>query len=219
MANYVYNTLTILGEEKDLEIFREFAETNKELLGTLGYSEDEVLEFDFRNFVSPKENIQRHVETWNANPSVRTEFSTVSNLEDYWYKETGHDWCIKNWGCKNNADEVSYQRNTNQIVYFFKTPWSAPDPVIKKASELFPELDFVFDFEEESYEFAGTMKFKKGELIENLEEKPLKVKCPHCDTERVRWEYEDVNDLMCWECGKEFGDDFEEDDDDVEVVK
>lgn len=60
--------------------------------------------------------------------------------ENNWY-----DWSIKNWGTKWNAFEPVIDGN----YVFFLTAWSFPEPVIRKLSEMFPDVYFVWEYADE----------------------------------------------------------------------
>lgn len=69
----------------------------------------------------------------------------LSCLEKYGYRDW-YDWAIANWGTKWNADArldviwISQSDDKAMCEIIFATAWSAPLPVIKKVSEMFPNL-------------------------------------------------------------------------------
>lgn len=69
----------------------------------------------------------------------------VSNVDNYgsphWY-----DWCNKNWGCKWNASDVTWDDTSVE----FYTPWDPPIPVLEELSrKLDKPFSFAFDQEGE----------------------------------------------------------------------
>lgn len=58
-----------------------------------------------------------------------------------------YTWQINNWGTKWNACETLFFNDGSGVV--FQTAWSFCYPVIKKLSELFPEVEFAFRYADE----------------------------------------------------------------------
>jgi hypothetical protein len=78
----------------------------------------------------------------------------------HWY-----DWRIKNWGTKWGA--YSQQLDGNTIK--FQTAWSTPQPVIKKLSELFPNVLFSVEYADEDIGTnCGGYSYQNGELTDNF---------------------------------------------------
>jgi Ferredoxin-like domain in Api92-like protein len=85
------------------------------------------------------------------------------NIKNHGYP-TWYDWSIENWGTKWNAYGQNDKRNTHSEIYF-ETAWSAPVPVIKKLSELFPHVEFELTYaDEDTGSNAGILKFKNGNI-------------------------------------------------------
>ena len=59
---------------------------------------------------------------------------------------TWYEWCNANWGTKWNACNSSF---TDESLYF-ETAWDAPEPILEKLCEMFPEenLQIESEFEE-----------------------------------------------------------------------
>lgn len=87
----------------------------------------------------------------------------LSNLIKYgspsWYY-----WCCDNWGTKWNSYADAQE---NDDVITFKTTWDPPFPIIKKLSELYPniEIEHFWANENIGYE-TGYGKWKNGEAIQ-----------------------------------------------------
>lgn len=90
----------------------------------------------------------------------------IENYRNYGVT-TWYDWCIKNWGVKWNTCS-NKQVNDNTIT--FQTAWSAPLPVIKKLSEMYPNaiVSIMYADEDEGYN-TGYFVFMNGEIIEGKE--------------------------------------------------
>lgn len=74
-----------------------------------------------------------------------------------------YSWSLENWGTKWNTSET-YTTSEGEVV--FQTAWSTPYPVIKKLSELNPELLVKLRFADESIgENCGEYHLKAGEVV------------------------------------------------------
>jgi hypothetical protein len=90
---------------------------------------------------------------------------TYENKINYGYKNW-YNWAIDNWGTKWGASE-SYIEN-GEIV--FETAWSTPLPVIKRLSELFPDLTLKVRFADECVgDNCGEYHLKGGQVIYDWE--------------------------------------------------
>lgn len=85
----------------------------------------------------------------------------IDNLQKYGFR-TWYDWRRYNWGTKWNASEAwEYDGN-----FVFNTAWCFCEPVIKRLSEIFPDvsIDFVFADEDAGCN-TGRGTYKAGELV------------------------------------------------------
>ena len=79
------------------------------------------------------------------------------------YHKTGwYDWNTEHWGTKWNAYNQE-QRDDNTIA--FDTAWNFAEPVIRRLSELYPDLDFGASYIDELWNFAGRSSFSEGKRI------------------------------------------------------
>lgn len=93
--------------------------------------------------------------------------TAVDNLYKY-NAPTWYEWCNDNWNTKWNA--CGYDENTDYSdsdFIWFQTAWSAPIPVIKTLSEMYPNIELTLEFADEDLgQNCGEMKFKDGDIIE-----------------------------------------------------
>ena len=83
------------------------------------------------------------------------------NVVNFGYR-SWYGWAIDNWGTKWNASETYVE--DGEIS--FETAWSTPYPVIKKLSEIFPDLTLKLRFADESIgDNCGEYHLKNGEVI------------------------------------------------------
>ena len=91
--------------------------------------------------------------------------TAVDNLYKY-NAPTWYEWCNDNWNTKWNA--CGYDENTDYSdsdFIWFQTAWSAPIPVIKKLSEMYPNIELTLEFADEDLgQNCGEMKFKGGDF-------------------------------------------------------
>ena len=114
--------------------------------------------------------------------------TAVDNLYKY-NAPTWYEWCNDNWNTKWNA--CGYDENTDYSdsdFIWFQTAWSAPIPVIKKLSEMYPNIELTLEFADEDLgQNCGEMKFKGGDIIEEY--------IPHTGKEAMEfaakvWDYD-----------------------------
>ena len=137
MPNWFYFTLNVNGEKKDVQ---EFVENVK---GTEKF-ETEGYEFDLNHFVPQPDDIFR--DALSSEKEKELEEFGIPN----WYT-----WNISNWGTKWNAvcdDEMSVRVDgfPTEHEYNLRTAWAFPEPVMRKMIEMYPNLDFNIQGEEES---------------------------------------------------------------------
>ncbi|WP_428491617.1 hypothetical protein [Rhodopila sp.] len=58
-----------------------------------------------------------------------------------------YEWSCSNWGTKWNASGTETNEDSKefgQIEIRYQTAWSAPEPVLAKMCEMFPDVEFTF---------------------------------------------------------------------------
>jgi len=89
------------------------------------------------------------------------------------YNQGGYEWCIAQWGTKWNASDpllvkrldADREEKDDIILYDFSTAWSPPMPVVKKMSELFPELLFTLKCWEGGGGYRGLLRVKNNKVL------------------------------------------------------
>ena len=85
----------------------------------------------------------------------------VENMDKYGSKDW-YDWSCKHWGTKWGA----YSQMESDDTIEFSTAWSAPIPVIKELSRLFPKVKIKLRFADEDFgSNCGEITFSKGTII------------------------------------------------------
>lgn len=104
------------------------------------------------------------------------QYSRFSSLYDYGKHIYGlkqkygfsnwYEWSVANWKVKWNAFDVSKEGN---VIEFF-TAWAGVPALMLKASEMFPEVTFSYEFADELFGYnLGRYVFRAGEVIYEYE--------------------------------------------------
>jgi hypothetical protein len=153
MPNHTESLLTLKGSPKELERFLEVA--SGESLKESQLKEDLNVEqelFTFESFIPMPSTI------------LRDDIIGNGRDDNNWY-----DWRIEHWGTKWDAYSVSIKKEFNikkpYVKIYFQTAWAPVPKVIKKISEMFPELAIKYAFLDEGGGFCGWEKYKAGKLM------------------------------------------------------
>lgn len=163
MPNYVANKITFASNFND-EIMQKFLSAVLSLHSFLPDTEDEkspesepenisleercrskTVEFDFGNLIPMPAELEK---------------SCGENVLKYGYSNW-YDWRCANWGTKWNALKTFVNWDLNCIT--FQTAWSAPEPIMQKISEMFPDVEFEWLYADEDCGYnTGLAVCKEG---------------------------------------------------------
>lgn len=146
-----------------LKAYREFIEvytagrSNKEALKAL-----ENIPTESENaFLCQRTDIKR--DEWELGKTA------WQNIQKYG-APTWYEWSITNWGTKWNA--YGYEEGTDYSAcdeLTFQTAWSAPHPILRKLSEMFPEIVFKHQWADEDIGMnCGERCYLGGEKIDEF---------------------------------------------------
>ena len=183
MPNWVYNSLVVSGDTLELEKFRnhlnqpftkhfpehkwnEETQTFDEFPSQQVYSNPV---FAFWNVIKPTDLEAYYGESYkhdstNLIESINKGFEVGMD----WY-----NWNVRNWGTKwdvATSDDNQYSDTTLEVteegalMYHFNTAWSPVEQVISKLSEMYPNLSFDYEFEEEQG-WGGSQLWENGEIV------------------------------------------------------
>jgi hypothetical protein len=183
MPNWVYNRLSVEGNQHEVQEFvdkaRKQNETrwlseqwirNEDGTNTSVEDKDRKIEVElspecdlsFWNFVAPPEEIwSEYFGTTGFVEGVGfTGEKSDNNIDgsNGWY-----GWNLENWGTKWNAREVNLEQDDNEAIYTFSTAWSIPEPVFRAMAEQHPTLSFTLGSEEEQG-WGAEFSAKDGEV-------------------------------------------------------
>jgi len=221
MPNWVFNSLVVSGEQSQLEKMmaqlnqpfeKHFPESkfNDETKQWENIPDVQVYDnpvFAFWNIVKPTDlEAYYGEEVFKKQPlepkDFMTEFVRSMKEDNDWYH-----WNCRNWGTKwdvaviNNQDYSDTQvqiTDDNDVMYHFQTAWSPVGEVLLKLSEMYPSLNFDYEYEEEQG-WGGTCTFVGGEEITSDEwdipmshqdYKDRDKECP-CEYDDIEYAYKD----------------------------
>lgn len=107
----------------------------------------------------------------NAHPEVSDKEweigkAAAKNLAEYG-APTWYEWCVKNWGTKWNAYGFPSGRAAEELTVSFFTAWDPPDPIIRKLSELYPDITVTHRWADEDIgSNVGRKVWRAGEVQE-----------------------------------------------------
>jgi hypothetical protein len=161
MPNWVYNNLTVIGDEAEVDRFVE--QVGKPY---------EVRYRDFRAPADAEPTVEMRDNNGFAFWNIKAPEADI--LDEYWGVADGkapannwYSWNNANWGTKWEAGETDTERHgADHFQVRFHTAWSPPYPVIEEASVQFPTLHFTLEWEEEQG-FGAETDFTNG-VVEEL---------------------------------------------------
>lgn len=108
----------------------------------------------------------------HGNPQ-NSRFSTLYDYGKYIYGlkqkygfRNWYEWAMANWKVKWNSFDVEKEEN---VLKFF-TAWDGVPALMLKASEMFPEVTFSYEFADELFGYnLGRYVFRAGEVVSEYE--------------------------------------------------
>ena len=139
MPNHVKTIVRMTGDQESI----------KKLLESHTKLNQHGLRFDFETIIPMPDNIFRG----DLGREEREKYG-----RNNWY-----DWSVENWGTKWNAYEFNI---IGKGKFVFQTAWSFPDPVIKRLSEIYPNITFHIRYADEDIgSNLGKFTLKNGEEV------------------------------------------------------
>lgn len=150
MTNYYDNTLTVTGNDKEIE-----------RLVRAVWSEDS--EFDFNKIIpepswegqkeeSPFSSLEEAIQV--LGPAAEKNLDLIFD-SPRWYA-----WRLINWGTKWEACDPEMTIRSDEIVqYVFRTAWSLPLPILKKLARDFPALKFELRYYSPDFNDSGIIRY------------------------------------------------------------
>jgi hypothetical protein len=185
MPNWVYNTLSIMGDAATIAQIRAQVSAPYET-ESLDWQTNQrvkaVVEqpFSFWNIIKPTD-----LDAYHDNPVTHDQSG-----RDHWYNWNCRNWGVK-WEASNPRENEEFTEGDADTWYNFETAWGIPNSAMLELSRQYPTVTFELEFEEEGG-WGGTMVYRNGHEEETEE---YDTKCRDCDA---------LNTLdCCEECGNE----------------
>ena len=187
MPNWVFNSLVVSGEQSELDkmvaqlnqpFVRHFPDHkfNQETKEWEDFADVQTYDnpvFSFWNIVKPTDldayyGNQVFTKKQLEPEDFMAEFVRSMKEDQDWYH-----WNVRNWGTKwdvsaSNGDQYSNTIKTvnddGSVMYHFETAWSPVGEVLMKLSEMYPSLNFDYEYEEETG-WGGSCTFLGGQDI------------------------------------------------------
>ena len=171
MPNWVFNSLVVSGEQSELDRMVAHLNTSFDKHFPEHKWNEETKSYDISNDVQHYSNpifafwnICRpsDLEKYYGQPTFKktdggaefmAEFVRSMSEDEDWYH-----WNVRNWGTKWDVakdDRSDYSSTSMEvtddgsIMYRFETAWSPVEEALTKLSEMFPSLEFDYEYEEE----------------------------------------------------------------------
>lgn len=189
MPNWMYNTLSISGEEAEIsKVEKQLATPYERTTYDIGEDkyETRIVEkvISLWNIIKPDD-----LEAYEDNPQHD------QTNPNHWYL-----WNYNNWGTKWDVSEAEMiDRVEGHISYQFHTPWGSPLEALITLSQQYPTLSLNLEFEEEQG-WGGACLIQNGTLIETDK---YEYKCHECDTKYQDYEQVNLNEEGHHQCETE----------------
>lgn len=138
---------------------------------------------------------------------------TESGDEINWYW-----WRVINWGTKWDGFDYDNMVKTEKDMFISGcTAWSPCEPIVKRVSELYPEVNIKLEYDEAGCAFCGKVEYEGGEVISEITENDFNsyrhaakemnfddsivYTCTNCDELFYDFEIEDEDNFECDSCG------------------
>lgn len=139
MPNWVYSTMIVTSESQ--EALDEFKKAASKENYVSEYPADEGKTF------------------WKIFQSIIPVPEQTEHFD--WY-----GWALENWGCKwGDCHTELIEDEPLQLIFTMDFPWQVPFIGMQRISNLYPELKFQLDMDEEGGFFWGSMTFQGGKVI------------------------------------------------------
>ena len=202
MPNWCQNMLIVEGEANELKTFTDFIKGKDD--------EGKNAHFDFNKVISPEKDYERVRQDWEAlsddEKVIWKGCSDEPSFDHYWFNNGGYQWCVKHWGTKWNACDVSMDYlEPKKLRIMFSTAWSPCEPIIKDLAMMFNKLDFMYEYEEWGMAFAGIYETKKGRIVNESSWEIDIGECPECEYTNIK--PRDDKHFECSDCGHKYTED------------
>lgn len=200
MPNWAFNNITVKGKPQDILKFIEDTKVvSKE--DSSNYNKYEIdgvtYEHSLNQLFPCPTDLYETMAGWHSPQEdgtkkpeqIALEAKQAENLAKYGAKDW-YDWANANWDTKWGACDVrldpdDWDETSNRFCFYCESAWSPPVGLLRKISELYPNLVFGMDTTEESDAYACFFVFYKGVTVA---EKEIDPNPPNDSEEGLLWE-------------------------------
>ena len=177
MPNWCQNTLSVSGNQKDIEKFKRAARGYH-----AGYK-DSFYDIDTRQWPAHDDvRVKAHVKDpaplgktlydfcMNALFPVPLDYRRfpfdcgqarkIGDIVGEKRENGGYSWQSHNWGCKWDVNGELLEDHGTFLQYQFDSPWAPPIPFFEKIAPEFPNLTFELEYYEPGMAYAGRTTFQ-----------------------------------------------------------
>ena len=154
MPNWVYTSLEVTGPSEELSKF---------IAGIKKGKKDEYTDTRYLEIISSY--IPCPTELYEVTSPLKEEQKDIAAimLENYG-AENWYNWQHDNWGVKWGDCNTFMELDEKTTKFRFETAWGTAEKAFLKISSMFPNLVFLFHYEEEAGFFCGAEVMSNGEM-------------------------------------------------------
>jgi len=162
MPNWCRNELEVRGPEEALAKFHD---------AHAGRNDDDETTFSFKGSVPTPSVLSKVISShpnkkWKrGDEEIVISERTIKFLKARYGADCWYEWQNANWGTKWDAGTAHFDALPGFRLYEFSTAWGPPAEWAKKASALYPELQFSIQYDEPGMCFAGTLVVAGGAVL------------------------------------------------------
>jgi len=188
MSNKCRGTLTVLGLDRDVQNFKEFASKDDRCLSAANFIPYPEKYKDFEKVYH--EGVQKRK---SINEKFNAEGNNTYEIYDRGFEVTpeiicGYDeglvyWLKENWYTNSGfCEPVIEEEDSELILYRFYTKWAPILPVIEKMGEMFKTLtfDYIYRYSND-VQYQGRFTMTKGSNTDNqcVDFSDMSINPPH----------------------------------------
>ena len=169
MPNWVFNTLSVTGNQLELDKFQEFISAPYETRHPITEYNHETKKWEIVK--QDKQMCKGAFLFWNIKSPEPEILDSYYGSNDVGNKDPNHwySWNLANWGTKWEASDSEIERSEGFDLYRFNTAWAQPSlDLISEMSDKFPTLNFHLEYEEEQG-WGGEVELDNGVISSQYE--------------------------------------------------
>jgi hypothetical protein len=184
MPNHVYARAYVTGKPEAVSAFLNAVQVRNTITDRTKYDINVLFPNPLIQYKSPvsivtEKEYREIVKTKKEEDSIHrlTGLPITKKMSDEFKEKYGthdwYEWAKINWGSKWGFYDFEIIHNDplssgeQELCFEVASAWCLPEQLMKKVSEMHPELSFEYIYYEESYAIAGEIEIKAGEVIKD----------------------------------------------------